>query len=343
MSILTKESQKLANISQLTLHVNIDGIPLFNNSKTALWPILGCVVELNALVFPIALFCSNKKPTSIEEYLKNFVLEIKELESAEFVNSETSYSYKIKLGAVICDTPAQAFVKCIKSHNSCNCCECCTQHGEYYHKIILPDMFTSYRTDSSFFQRSDPHVGNSPLTELSFGMITGFPLDYMHLVCLGVVRRLINLWLHGPFTCKLSQTIISEISDKLVMIQPYISREFSRKPRALFEFKQWKATELRQFLLYTGPVILKKVLPKTMYKHFLYLSIAIRILLSSSLIQYYTDYAGQLLQYFVQIFSDIYGKDQIVYNVHSLIHLADDAKQFGVLDNCSSFKYESYL
>ena len=214
---LSKESQKLANISQLTLHANIDGIPLFNNSKTALWPILGCVVELNALIFPIALFCSNKKPTSIEEYLKDFVLEIKKLESAEFVNSETSYSYKIKLGAVICDTPAQAFVKCIKSHNSCNCCERCTQHGEYYHKIILPDMFTSHRTDSSFFQRSDPphHVGISPLTELSFGMITGFPLDYMHLVCLGVVRQLINLWLHGPFTCKLSQTIISEISDIL--------------------------------------------------------------------------------------------------------------------------------
>ena len=127
------------------------------------------------------------------------------------------------------------------------------------------------------------------------------------------------------------------------MIQPYISREFSRKPCALFELKQWKVTELRQFLLYTGPVILKKVFPKTMYKHFLYLSIAIRILLSSSLIQYYTDYAGQLLQYFVQIFSDIYDKDQIVYNVHSLIHLADDAKQFDVLDNFSSLKYESYL
>ena len=175
------------------------------------------------------------------------------------------------MGAVISDTPARAFVKCIKSHNSYNCCERCTQ-------------------------RSDPphHVGVSPLTELSFGMITGFPLDYMHLVCLGVVRRLINLWQHGPFICKLLQTIVSEISDKLVMIQPYISREFSCKPHALFEFKQWKATELRQFLLYTGPVILKKVLPKTMYKHFLYLSIAIRILLSSSLIQYYTDYAGQL-------------------------------------------------
>ena len=196
----------------------------------------------------------------------------------------------------MCDTPARAFVKCIKSHNSYYCFERCTQHGEFSHKIILPDIFASHRTDSSFFQRSDPphHVGISPLTELSFGMITGFPLDYMHLVCLGVVRRLINLWLHRSFTCKLSQTIVSEISDKLVMIQPYISREFFHKPHALFEFKQWKATG--QFLLYTGPVILKKVLPKTMYKHFLYLSIAIRILLSSSLIQYYIDYAGHLLQ-----------------------------------------------
>ena len=52
------------------------------------------------------------------------------------------------------------------------------------------------------------------------------------------------------------------------MIHPYISRDFSRKPRALSEFKQWKATELRQFLLHTGPVILKKVLPRFMYKHF---------------------------------------------------------------------------
>ena len=151
---MTKESQKLANISQLRLHLNIDGIPLFNNSKTVLWPILGYVVELNTSVFRIALFCTNKKPTSIEEYLRDFVLEIKELESAEFVNSETLHSYKIKLGAVICDTPARSSVKCIKSHNSYSCCEFVTQHGEWCHKIILPDLFASRRTDSSFFQRS---------------------------------------------------------------------------------------------------------------------------------------------------------------------------------------------
>ena len=57
----------------------------------------------------------------------------------------------------------------------------------------------------------------------------------------------------------------------------------------------------------------------------------------------YVDHAQQLLLYFVQSFSNLFGKEHVVYNVHSLIHLADDARQFGVLHKVSSFKYESYL
>ena len=41
----------------------------------------------------------------------------------------------------------------------------------------------------------------------------------------------------------------------------------------------------------------------------------------------------------MQTFYNLYGMDQLVYN----IHLADEARKFGVLDNISSFKYESYL
>ena len=39
----------------------------------------------------------------------------------------------------------------------------------------------------------------------------------------------------------------------------------------------------------------------------------------------------------------IYGQDHIVYNVHSLIHITDDAKKFGPLDCISAFHFESYL
>ncbi|XP_065652632.1 uncharacterized protein LOC136079889 isoform X1 [Hydra vulgaris] len=174
-------------------------------------------------------------------------------------------------------------------------------------------------------------------------MVTKFRLDYMHLVCLGVVRRLINLWLNSPRSSKMSQNTVNTLSDRFLQIRCYISKEFSRKPRSLSDFRHWKATELRLFLIYTGPVVLKGFLEPKLYSNFLDLSVAARILLCPILLKNYVGFARQLLIYFVQSFGELYGEDQLVYNVHSLIHLADDAVNFGVLDKCSSFKYKNYL
>lgn len=41
--------------------------------------------------------------------------------------------------------------------------------------------------------------------------------------------------------------------------------------------------------------------------------------------------------------TELYCQEFLVYNVHSLIHLADDAFKFGSLDNVSAFKYENYM
>jgi hypothetical protein len=46
-------------------------------------------------------------------------------------------------------------------------------------------------------------------------------------------------------------------------------------------------------------------------------------------------YANDLLAVFVEHFGQIYGNDSLVYNIHGLIHLAAEAKQFGSLDNIS--------
>jgi len=344
-SLLNNSScQSLQCTEDLHLHVNIDGIPLFNSCNMSLWPILGMVRELKGNVFPIAIFCSTTKPSSVDEYLHDFILEMNELHRSGFRHEELIY--RITLSSVICDAPARAFLKCIKPHTGYDSCERCIQVGEWCNKVVLPNVSSPLRTDTGFVEGQDPkhHVGVSPFLELDgCNLVSGFPLDYMHLVCLGVVRRLINQWINGPRECKLSSNHVAVISGHLALMKCHIPREFSRKPRSLVDFKHWKATELRFFLLYAGPLCLKGILSREKYTHFLDLSVAIRLLLSPQLCQNYLDYAEQLLKYFVGCVGCLYGKDQLVYNVHSLVHLADDARLYGVLDNVSSFPFESYL
>jgi len=54
-------------------------------------------------------------------------------------------------------------------------------------------------------------------------------------------------------------------------------------------------------------------------------------------------YARDLLVYFVQNMSILYGPENVTYNMHNLIHLAADAKRLGPLDSFSAFPFENYL
>ena len=39
----------------------------------------------------------------------------------------------------------------------------------------------------------------------------------------------------------------------------------------------------------------------------------------------------------------LYGHEIMVYNVHGLVHLAEDVRKFGCLDNLSAFPFENNL
>lgn len=92
-----------------------------------------------------------------------------------------------------------------------------------------------------------------------------------------------------------------------------------------------------------GPAILQGRLPTRLYNNLMLLSVAMRILLSPSLCSEYCDYADKLLKCYVTNFVRIYGPEHIVYNNHSLIQQADDARKFGALDNVSCFPFENCL
>ena len=106
--------------------------------------------------------------------------------------------------------------------------------------------------------------------------------------------------MRGALTVRLSARSVNLISHKLISMHGSVPSEFARKPRALTELEYWKASELRQFLLYPGMVVLKdQKMDKKLYDHFVCLSVIMHILLSPSLFSYYNEYVEELVVFFV--------------------------------------------
>lgn len=183
------------------------------------------------------------------------------------------------------------------------------------------------RTDDSFRRRlqEEHHTGDSLLEKIhQFGMVSQIPYDYMHLVCLGGQKKILHRLVKG----RMNEKDLKSASERLLSFQSDIPMEFARKPRDLLDVDRWKATEFRQFLLYTGIVILKEHTSTEKYVHFLSLSCAIRIL-SCTGFNNLIDYAESLLKYFVKHFPQVYSKEELSYIAHRLLHLCNDVKRFG--------------
>jgi len=165
----------------------------------------------------------------------------------------------------------------------------------------------------------------------------------MHCVCKGVMKRLFDFWVKGKKTNKNVGKKKDSISFALFNLTKTVPSEFARLPRSLKDLEYWKATEFREFLLYTGIIVLKSNIKKEQYNHFLILFTSIRILCSDKMFNTYSDLASKLLIEFVQNYSSIYGSNFVSYNVHSLIHLPFFVNLHGPLDNFSALKYKNYL
>lgn len=333
------------HLESLDLSINIDGLPLFKSSNLSLWPVL-CSMNLSPeCIFPLCICTAASKPKTTS-FVNDTVQEL-----AQLIQDGLTWEGKqlnIQLRCVTCDAPAKAMVKCIKQFSGYYGCDRCNQRGSWDGRMTYPESNNlTMRTDESFRECLQPghHQEEqiSPFTVLPIDMVKSFPIDYMHQSCLGVMKKLLLLWTRGRTEYRMSSGDVTRVSERLVTLKKSIPDCFARKPRGLQEIERWKATEFRQFALYTGKIVLKGVLQDQLYEHFLCFSTALCILVNPDLTKAQGPYANQLLKYFVERGRELYGDTFLVYNVHSLLHLAEDAQNFGGLDNCSAFKFESYL
>lgn len=351
--LFNKITIKLSLSDEISLAVNIDGVPLFKSTNESFWPIL-CTIKsvklLEKLVFCVGLYKGSGKPEA-NDLLKDFVNECIHLyQNGVIVNSQI---HKFNISMIICDAPAKAYILYVKSHSAYFSCTKCSLEGDFCcNTLCFQDLVFRKRSNESFRNKEQPehHTGNTVLENLpNFNMINNIPIDYMHCILLGVVKRLLCNkkfgWVFGKPPNKLRASDIYSISNQCLLLKKFIPCEFARKPRSLVESKRFKASEFRLLLLYTGPIVFKNVLSSESYNNFICLSVATLILASNELynIESYFEYAHKLFEHFISNSIRIYGSHFISYNVHNLLHLNDCVKLFGPLDSFSAFPFENYM
>uniref|UniRef100_A0A0C9QBQ7 MiaA_1 protein n=1 Tax=Fopius arisanus TaxID=64838 RepID=A0A0C9QBQ7_9HYME len=331
------------------LVINVDGLQLYKSSSKQFWPILCSIYSEENFYkpFPVAIYSGTSKPKNLDKFLEKFVDELNGVQrDGLFINNQ---KYRVCIKCFVCDRPARAFLKCIKHHGAYWACERCNVRGiRVAGRTTYPlDVSSEERTDDSFREQSNPehHTGQSPLLKITpkINMVTSFVLDFMHLLCLGVMKKLIGYWLHNKST-RLNFSAQALLSALLLQFQNQIPCEFQRTTRSLTEIERFKATEFKFILLYAGPVIFKKVLPEIMYKHFLLLHVSCRILCSKTKALAECANAKRLLVKFVSLMPRIYGPASLIGNIHNLVHLADDVYHMAVpLSTITAFPFESTL
>jgi len=157
------------------------------------------------------------------------------------------------------------------------------------------------------------------------------PPEYMHLLCLGVVRLMLKLWLEIPGAWNIKDKVKG--IDKFIQGDVKVTDEFTRIPRRLKELVHWnwKASELRAWLLFISVPALQDALPTVYFQHYLLLVSAVYTLLKESITENDIIRAEIKLRMFVRQLSNLYGDRYYVYNVYNLLHLCEYVRKLGAI------------
>lgn len=269
-------------------------------------------------------------------YLSDFAEEMCSLES---VGVDCDHGrFRIEFSKLVCDAVAKSKVLKQPGHTGYLSCTKCWVYGSYKNRRVFYKE-TNCRKKRDAEQKA---TSTSILRTVSgFQFVTKVPLDYMHLICLGIIKTILCVITTGRKNASLGSPTIEKINKRIKKFKKYVPSEFVRHPESLAFVNQWKATQFRQFLLYVGYAAMVNIVPQNIFKIFLRLSIATRILCSTQSELY--DEAHRQILHFLEEFSDIFGEEYLSHNFHNLCHLRDDVELHGPLDNFSAFRYENFM
>ena len=190
-------------------------------------------------------------------------------------------------------------------------------------------------------------IGKSLLLDYpQFDFIHGIPTEYMHSLCLGVVKRMLEL------TFSVGEVRPRHSNRKLTPPSVYnafmsdikVPHEFSRRARQL-DFGVLKAQEMRNIILFFFPLIVQCMEP-TAKKRKLWLLLAYVIrscCLSNDEFEYISDnHITNLCHQFYALYEKLFSVHNCTYNTHIIGSHLLLMRRNGPLSFTSAFPFESF-
>lgn len=175
-----------------------------------------------------------------------------------------------------------------------------------------------------------------------FNLVDGFSIDYLHFGLLGILKKLMDLWLSPCNHAKpyyITKAKQDALNKRILSIKPV--SEITRRPRSIFDRADYKGNEYRSLLLYYLRYCLVDLLPMKYINHFQLLSSSIYMLLGRNITPETRSLAETRLNRFADEYELLYGKDNVTMNIHLCRHAASSVDNVGPLWAQSAFGFET--
>ncbi|XP_043206989.1 uncharacterized protein LOC122373208 [Amphibalanus amphitrite] len=355
---------KTGTSHMISLLFSTDGSPVFKSNGKSIWPITAFVNEIAPKMryrLPIlaGIWCGiGHVPMTM--FFRAFVTEMDQLGKLGVRWMHDGRQIVSKVFAV-CACPDTLGRSALQNHirfNGFYGCSWCLHPGKFLQnqvRYVTQDVQSPFRTDREIRRDAKAALesgnavrgvkGPSCLYNLpAFDLVSGYVPDYMHCVCLGVVKMMTELWFstknHAEAYYIGQKKNVLAINARLLGIRP--PKVVTRLPRVITTRKDWKASEWRAWLLFYAVPCLSGIIESQFLKHFSLLSSAIFILLQDKIMTEEVRRAEAMLFEYVVTCEILYGTKIMTSNVHQLLHLAESVKRWGPLWAHSAFPFEDW-
>ncbi len=276
-----------------------------------------------------------------------------------FLKEVTDSAIKVRYG--IADAPKRAKLQGLQSHSANYCCQYCLvkkNAGGIGHIDSRNANARELRSVKRIIRKLNSGVvvsdenrkgvkEESPLACLrNFNYLSQVPAERMHLLDLGLVRKMMSLMFKIG---KVKKNALRRASYKhrrsleelnAIVIKVQLISDFSRRSRAL-DKGSWKAQEFRNLVMAMFPAVAQTCPPQCkevwLYTVFIYRA----LMLPSELYAYEEnrEKLARMLRRWYYLFESTFGLNNCSYNVHTVSHVLA-VRDFGPLTETSAVRFE---